>query len=120
MGNHGKNNGELLPSYNTLSAVLPIHIDLDILSSRLQTVCGCPMLFAAHGAGVESNPLRNLAWAGSFRQQPAAWTLLPTNRDAFGYDWQMIGYQNGLAALKALAINGRGHYSWPLTAGVIH
>jgi hypothetical protein len=64
---------------------------------------GCPVLFATHGAGVESNPLRNPAWAGAFRQQPAAWTLLPTNRDAFGYDWQMIGYQNGLAALEALA-----------------
>ena len=31
--------------------------------------------------------------------------LWPTNRDDFGYDWQMIGYQNGMKALEFLVDN---------------
>jgi len=63
---------------------------------------GCPVLFATHGAGVESDPRRNPAWAGAYERQEAAWVLLPTNRDAYGYDWQMAGMQDGLRALEHL------------------
>eukprot|EP01052_Picozoa_sp_SAG31_P003541 SAG31_NODE_137_length_23063_cov_5.002569_10_plen_145_part_00 len=34
---------------------------------------GCAVLFATHGAGVETDPKRNPAWAGAFRQQRQAW-----------------------------------------------
>jgi len=63
---------------------------------------GCPVLFATHGAGVESDPRRNPAWASAYERQEAAWVLLPTNRDAYGYDWQMAGMENGLRALQHL------------------
>lgn len=54
---------------------------------------GCAVMFSTHGAGVDADPRRNAAWAGAYRQQGQAWLLWPTNRDDFGYDWQMIGYQ---------------------------
>lgn len=66
---------------------------------------GCAVMFSTHGAGVDADPRRNSAWAGAYRRQEQAWLLWPTNRDDFGYDWQMIGYQNGMKALEYLVDN---------------
>ncbi|CAE8711893.1 unnamed protein product [Polarella glacialis] len=64
---------------------------------------GCPVLFATHGASVESHPIRNGAWANSYQRQQGAWLLMPTNRDKYGYDWQGPGFQNGFMALRHLS-----------------
>eukprot|EP00931_Biecheleriopsis_adriatica_P048949 TRINITY_DN28299_c0_g1_i1.p1 TRINITY_DN28299_c0_g1~~TRINITY_DN28299_c0_g1_i1.p1 ORF type:complete len:947 (-),score=155.49 TRINITY_DN28299_c0_g1_i1:5-2812(-) len=64
---------------------------------------GCAVLFATHGASVESHPIRNRAWADSYHRQDRAWVLLPTNRDKYGYDWQGPGFRDGFMALRHLS-----------------
>lgn len=61
---------------------------------------GCPLLLSTHGASVDAaSPF----WTNVYQQQERAWTLLPTNRGGFGYDWQGAGLRNAQAAWAALA-----------------
>ena len=61
---------------------------------------GCPLLLSTHGASVDAaSPF----WTDVYQQQERAWTLLPTNRGGFGYDWQGAGLRNAQAAWAALA-----------------
>jgi hypothetical protein len=63
---------------------------------------GCPVLLSTHGAGVDSDEIRNPAWAYAYERQTAAWILLPLGRRRYGYDWQGAGRVNALKALSAL------------------
>lgn len=49
-------------------------------------VLGCPLLFSTHGASVDA---ASPTWTGAYQAQDNAWILLPTNRGAFGFDWQV-------------------------------
>eukprot|EP01112_Ceratiomyxa_fruticulosa_P022069 TRINITY_DN7980_c1_g1_i1.p1 TRINITY_DN7980_c1_g1~~TRINITY_DN7980_c1_g1_i1.p1 ORF type:complete len:875 (+),score=198.67 TRINITY_DN7980_c1_g1_i1:181-2805(+) len=57
---------------------------------------GCPILFTLHGAGVEAS---SNAWTYAYSQQNYSYTLFPTNRRAYGFDWQNSGFFNALNAL---------------------
>jgi hypothetical protein len=58
---------------------------------------GCPILFSTHGATVDA---ASPSWTNTYRAQARAWSIFPTNRGAFGFDWQGAGRQNGLATLS--------------------
>ncbi len=60
----------------------------------------CPILFSLHGAGVDAD---GGPWLGSYMQQNYSWTLLPTNRGIYGFDWQGAGRINALKARDYLA-----------------
>ena len=49
---------------------------------------GCPVLFSTHGAGVDAG---SPTWTGAYQPQTQAWVLLPSNRGAYGFDWQGPG-----------------------------
>jgi hypothetical protein len=60
----------------------------------------CPILFSLHGAGVDAD---GGPWLASYQQQNYSWTLLPTNRGIYGFDWQGAGRVNALKARDYLA-----------------
>jgi hypothetical protein len=65
--------------------------------------CGtdaCPILFSTHGAGVDAS---SPSWTNTYRAQARAWSIFPTNRGAYGFDWQGAGRQNALATLSEFA-----------------
>ncbi|EFA78494.1 transmembrane protein [Heterostelium album PN500] len=62
----------------------------------------CPVLLTLHGAGVEA---ASTAWTGAYQRQNYSWTLFPTNRRNYGFDWQNMGLVNAFEALNALATN---------------
>jgi pimeloyl-ACP methyl ester carboxylesterase len=74
---------------------------------------GCPVLFTFHGAGVgktrynsSTHPCADAAnpgWTNSYKRQNYTWTLFPTNRRAYGWDWQDPGRYDAFAALGYLA-----------------
>lgn len=57
----------------------------------------CPILFSLHGAGVDAD---GGPWLASYQQQNYSWTLLPTNRGIYGFDWQGAG-ESKLKPLKS-------------------
>jgi hypothetical protein len=78
------------------SAVIPPLTTCDSLSA------GCPILFSTHGATVDAS---SPTWTGAYQPQTQAWVLLPTNRGAFGFDWQGPGRVDGLVALASFVAN---------------
>ncbi|KAI9202381.1 uncharacterized protein BJ171DRAFT_514823 [Polychytrium aggregatum] len=59
----------------------------------------CPVLLALHGAGVEASAQ---FWTNAYRQQKYAWTVFPTGRTPWGFDWHGPSHLNVEAALWAL------------------
>ncbi|GAM18816.1 hypothetical protein SAMD00019534_019910 [Acytostelium subglobosum LB1] len=60
----------------------------------------CPILLTLHGAGVEAS---STAWTGAYQRQNYSWTLFPTNRRNYGWDWQGPGLRNAFSALDVLS-----------------
>jgi hypothetical protein len=58
---------------------------------------GCPVVFGTHGADVVAD---KSAWVYAYKQQKAAYIVLPTNRHKYGFSWETVGYVNGKEALK--------------------
>lgn len=73
--------------------------------------CGspCPVVLTTHGAGVRAE-----GQADAYRPLPGAWVLAPTGRRRFGYDWEGMGRQSALHALRSLAALS---LSWSETHG---
>eukprot|EP01133_Synstelium_polycarpum_P013893 gene13893-16389_t len=59
----------------------------------------CPVLLTLHGADVDA---KSTAWTGAYQRQNYSWTLFPTNRRNYGWDWQGPGLKNAFSALNAL------------------
>eukprot|EP01132_Coremiostelium_polycephalum_P005382 gene5382-6715_t len=66
---------------------------------------GCPVLLTLHGAGVEA---KSTAWTGAYQRQNYSWTLFPTNRRNYGFDWQGPGGVNAWTSLDYLATDTPG------------
>ncbi|EGC29252.1 hypothetical protein DICPUDRAFT_99888 [Dictyostelium purpureum] len=59
----------------------------------------CPVLLTFHGAGVDA---KSQAWTGAYQRQNYSWTLFPTNRANYGFDWESGGVKNAIYALEYL------------------
>ncbi|SPO23397.1 uncharacterized protein UTRI_02075 [Ustilago trichophora] len=57
-----------------------------------------PLILTLHGAGVD---LRDLFFSNSIRRQKENWSILPTGRTPWGYDWQLASFQAVDAAVMA-------------------
>lgn len=57
-----------------------------------------PLILTLHGAGVD---LRDLFFSNSIRRQQDSWSILPTGRTPWGYDWQLASFQAADAAVAA-------------------
>ncbi|SAM81155.1 uncharacterized protein UBRO_02775 [Ustilago bromivora] len=57
-----------------------------------------PLILTLHGAGVD---LRDLFFSNSIRRQEDSWSILPTGRTPWGYDWQLASFQAADAAVTA-------------------
>ncbi|KAJ3326374.1 hypothetical protein HDU76_012977 [Blyttiomyces sp. JEL0837] len=60
----------------------------------------CPVVLALHGAGVEASLE---FWTNAYKQQDYAWTLFPTGRTPWGFDWHGPSFKNVESALLALS-----------------
>ena len=58
----------------------------------------CPVLMALHGAAVDGG---SDIWMNSVTPQEYAWTLSPTNKGQFGFDWEGAGLTNAVTAIHA-------------------
>ncbi|GAK63729.1 uncharacterized protein PAN0_003c1937 [Moesziomyces antarcticus] len=57
-----------------------------------------PLMLTLHGAGVD---VRDLFFSNSIRRQDECWSILPTGRTPWGYDWQLASFQAADAAVDA-------------------
>ncbi|SPO22073.1 uncharacterized protein UTRI_02075_B [Ustilago trichophora] len=69
-------------------------------SGRILTQNGTlpPLIVTLHGAGVD---LRDLFFSNSIRRQMENWSILPTGRTPWGYDWQLASLEAADAAVSA-------------------
>ncbi len=64
----------------------------------------CPIVVALHGAGVE---VESGFWLSAVNQQEYAWTLFPSGRTSWGFDWHGPSFKNMEASLEGLLdLNG--------------
>ncbi|RKO98076.1 hypothetical protein CXG81DRAFT_4007, partial [Caulochytrium protostelioides] len=59
-----------------------------------------PIVVALHGAGVDA---RSPTWTNSVAALPHAWTLFPTGRTPWGFDWHGASQRSADAAVEVLA-----------------
>ncbi|KAI3476422.1 hypothetical protein L1887_61987 [Cichorium endivia] len=57
-----------------------------------------PLMLTLHGAGVD---VRDLFFSNSIKGQDECWSILPTGRTPWGYDWQLASFQAADAAVDA-------------------
>lgn len=57
-----------------------------------------PLILTLHGAGVD---IRDLFFSNSIQKQNDSWSILPTGRTPWGYDWQLASLQAADAAVTA-------------------
>ncbi|KAJ3130191.1 Serine/threonine-protein kinase [Nowakowskiella sp. JEL0407] len=80
------------------AAVMAPSVDVEPYCEKFSK--GCPVIYSMHGAGVEAD---TDAWTiHSYKRQKYSWILFPTNRGAYGYNWEGPGRVNGLYALEYL------------------
>lgn len=58
-----------------------------------------PLILTLHGAGVD---VRDLFFSNSIQRQNDSWSVLPTGRTPWGYDWQLASLEAADAAVTAL------------------
>jgi len=61
--------------------------------------CSCNVLVALHGASVDAG---SNDWYGAVPSFNKTFVILPTNRGAYGYNWESAGKQNLISAILAL------------------
>ncbi|SNX82974.1 uncharacterized protein MEPE_01680 [Melanopsichium pennsylvanicum] len=78
-------------------------------TASVQNDTSPPLILMLHGAGVD---IRDMFFSNSIKRQAESWSILPTGRTPWGYDWQLASFQ---AADSAVTTFHKNLYGLPST-----